>query len=465
SKPALIRQHLSCYELRETFTNSLAGTSNTTCQTLNWPGRSPCMSPVSRHVQQLTLPITARCSTSSSIRYGRYQLNFDFRYDNEDEAEDASGIRSPDNDDDDYSSDGYDTVCDGEGDNDDDDETESGGAEDREEEDAASSTTGTSLKGALDRAIGTLRRRRLSMDQLDSGQPVGAISTGSTMCSTTSAVNSCTSNRPATSDNLSKRFRLRRRRAAAAKQRRGKRAADGGDKGGRRACGELRTGDRSSGGQQLTTAEEDVIRSAAECLPATPAGRPVPGVRPTSDQSSLSSKELLNRLYNLETLLLYLQAHPDAPVSAALSSISSADSSEFWPAFTLPPPFGQAARLLAAATASHDRSWEASRRRLPSKFGANPQWASTSVRCPIAELRAARPANEWLRDFLRPRAGESRATSGRAEPLVSESAWAARLAMTNGAPSNALQTCFTRDGLRGQCWAGSGRAWTAALIA
>uniref|UniRef100_A0A1I8JMK5 Myb-like domain-containing protein n=1 Tax=Macrostomum lignano TaxID=282301 RepID=A0A1I8JMK5_9PLAT len=217
----------------------------------------------------------------------------DFRYDNEDEAEDACesdpGFDQPDNDDDDYSSDGYDTVCDGEGDNDDDDETESGGAEDREEEDAASSTTGTSLKGALDRAIGELLSAQAVLDQLDSGQAGRSDQHRLNNVLNHSAVNSCTSNRPATSDNLSNDFdceggeqqqwtrstegessatwrpprpQLREVSEDVVDEGEGSDGESGqlmaGTKAGG-ACGELRTGGPQQRRQQLTTAEEDVI--------------------------------------------------------------------------------------------------------------------------------------------------------------------------------------------------------------
>uniref|UniRef100_A0A1I8IWH2 Uncharacterized protein n=1 Tax=Macrostomum lignano TaxID=282301 RepID=A0A1I8IWH2_9PLAT len=369
----------------------------------------------------------------------------DFRYDNEDEAEDACesdpGFDQRDNDDDDYSSDGYDTVCDGEGDNDDDDETESGGAEDREEEDAASSTTGTSLKGALDRAIGSCCRRRLSWTSLTAARPVGAISTGSTI-----AVNSCTSNRPATSDNLSNDFdceggerqqwtrstegessatwrpprpQLREVSEDVVDEGEGSDGESGqlmaGTKAGG-ACGELRTGGPQQRRQQLTTAEEDVIGQRLNaCLRLLQGGpfqecdlcvrtlslRSAQSARPTQASSGLPSRCLLRR---------------------------------------------QAAATLAAATASHDRlerrggDFRRNWRQVP-PGGEHFRFVSDPLSC----VPRVEPGDEWLRDFLP--AGERRVSATFWPTLSRCERLGRRLAMTKRrGRSTRLHNLFTRDG-------------------
>ncbi|PAA66403.1 hypothetical protein BOX15_Mlig023789g1 [Macrostomum lignano] len=411
----------------------------------------------------------------------------DFRYDNEDEAEDACesdpGFDQRDNDDDDYSSDGYDTVCDGEGDNDDDDETESGGAEDREEEDVASSTTGTSLKGALDRAIGELLSAQAVLDQLDSGQAGRSDQHRLNNVLNHSAVNSCTSNRPATSDNLSNDFdceggerqqwtrstegessatwrpprpQLREVSEDVVDEGEGSDGESGqlmaGTKAGG-ACGELRSGGPQQRRQQLTTAEEDVIGQRLNACLRLLQGGPFQEcdlclrTLSTSDQSSLSSKELLDRLYNLETLLLYLQLTRRSGLSCAqLNQLGRLKR-------VLACLHGcllrrQAAATLAAATASHDRlerrggDFRRNWRKVP-PGGEHFRFVSDPLSC----VPRVEPGDEWLRDFLP--AGE-RASLGHiladAEPLVGERL-GRRLAMTKRrGRSTRLHNLFTRDG-------------------
>uniref|UniRef100_A0A1I8FAJ1 RPAP1_C domain-containing protein n=1 Tax=Macrostomum lignano TaxID=282301 RepID=A0A1I8FAJ1_9PLAT len=354
--------------------------------------------------QQLTLPITHECSSKQQHPLGTATI----------------------------------TVCDGEGDNDDDDETESGGAEDREEEDAAaSSTTGTSLKGALDRAIGgSCCRRRLSWTSLNSGQAGRSDQHRSTMCSTTAPNDfDCEGGEGgqqwtrSTEGESSATWRPHRGLSCG---RVSEDVVDEGE-GSDGESGQLMAGTRreepAQRRQQLTTAEEDVIGQRLNACLRLLQGGP------------FQECDLCVRTLSLNpTLRSQLRSAQSARPTQASSGLPSRCLLR-----------RQAAATLAAATASHAtdrlerrggdfrRNW----RQVP-PGGEHFRFVSDPLR-----LRAA-PRDEWLRDFLP--AGE-RASLGHiladAEPLVSERL-GRRLAMTKRrGRSTRLHTPVHQGRLRG----------------